>query len=485
MIAKTKATGGTALLPELLAYTSSLAADRNLLREDLAGSLAHLTMLESVGLVPKEDAQAIRLELSSIADEASHDSAWLPDEEDVHMAIEARLTEKLGERAGLLHTARSRNDQIALDLRLFVREGCRLAITEVASTLETIAARAKTDRDVLLPAYTHRQRAMPITGGFFWSAFGATLVRDVDAFAYALSQADVLPLGVGAIAGTSLPIDREKTKSLLGFSKVSLNALDTVGDRDFELDFTFAATRLMTHVGRIATDVVDFSSSEFGFLKLGDAIACGSSMMPQKKNPDLFELLRGKGARTTGNLVGLLALVGKLPSGYGRDLQEDRASIFEARETVLGALPMLRVGLAHVTFDRARCLAAIDNDYMQATDLAEAMVLVHKVPFRTAYRAVGALVKTAQEMNLPLSKVTLAQAKAIDARLDEDVLAAADPRTSPARKTSAGGTAPIRVDEQVAELERVAKNARALAEKVPALDRVLGSLIAQKPQKQA
>lgn len=208
-------------------------------------------------------------------------------------------------------------------------------------------------------------------------------------------------------------------------------------------------------------------------------------MMPQKKNPDLFELLRGKGARITGNLVALLMLIGKLPSGYGRDLQEDRASIFEARSTVLAALPMLRTGLAHVAFDRARCLAAIDNDYMQATDIAEAMVLRHKTPFRTAYRVVGALVKTAQEINSPLSKITLAQAKAIDVRLDEDVLAAADPRSSTARKTSAGGTAPIRVDEQVAELEQVARRAHSLAEKIPALDHILNSLIAQKPQKQA
>ncbi|MEO8875071.1 MAG: argininosuccinate lyase [Polyangiaceae bacterium] len=479
MIAKTKATGGTALLPELLAYTSSLAHDRTLLREDLAGSLAHLMMLEAVGLVPKEDAAAIRSELSSIAREHARNEAQLPDEEDVHMAIEARLTDKLGERAGLLHTARSRNDQIALDLRLFVREATRDTLLAIVAALTAITERAKTDRDLLVPAYTHRQRAMPITGGYFWAAFGAMLARDVDAFAFALSQADVLPLGVGALAGTSLPIDREKTRVLLGFSKISLNGLDTVGDRDFELDFVFASARLMTHVGRIASDVIDFSSSEFGFLKLGDAIACGSSMMPQKKNPDLFELIRGKGARTTGNLVALLALVGKLPMGYGRDLQEDRVSIFESRDVVLGALPMLTTGISHVTFDSARCLAAIDNDYMQATDLAEAMVAKHHTPFRTAYRAVGALVKTAQECGVPLSQVTLAQAKAIDVRLDEDVLAAADPRTSALRKTSAGGTAPIRVDEQVAELENVAVRAKQLAEKIPSLHAILNSLIAK------
>ena len=482
MIAKTNATGGSALLPELLAYTSSLAHDRTLLREDLAGSLAHLTMLEAVGLVPKEDAQSIRIELSSIAQESE---AALPDEEDVHMAIEARLTEKLGERAGLLHTARSRNDQIALDLRLFVREACKTTLSEIATSIEATAERAKDDRDLLLPAYTHRQRAMPITGGYFWSAFGAMLARDVDAFTYALSQADVLPLGVGALAGTSLPIDREQVRALLGFSKVSLNGLDTVGDRDFELDFAFASARLMTHVGRIASDIIDFSSSEFGFLKLSDSIACGSSMMPQKKNPDLFELIRGKSARTTGNLVALLSLVGKLPLGYGRDLQEDRVSIFESRAVVQGALPMLRIGLANVSFDRARCLAAIDSDYMQATDLAETMVVRHKTPFRTAYRAVGALVKTAQECGVPLSQVTLAQAQAIDVRLDELVLASADPRTSAARKTSVGGTAPIRVDEQIVQLEAIASRTKKLSDSIPSIDQILKSLITKTTEKRA
>lgn len=479
MIAKTKATARAALLPEVLAYTSSLAHDLNLVREDLAGSLAHLAMLEAVALVPSEDAQAIHAELSVIAAEAKAGTLALADEEDVHMAIEARLTEKLGERAGSLHTARSRNDQIALDLSLFVRETARLVLGELAVTLDALVARAQADADVVLPAYTHRQRAMPITGGFLWASYGAMLARDVEMFELVLTQADVLPLGVGAIAGTSLPIDRGHVKASLAFARVSTNGMDTVGNRDFELDLAFATARLMSHVGRIATDMIDFSSSEFGFVKLGDAIACGSSMMPQKKNPDLFELIRGKSARAAGNVVTMLALSSKMPSGYGRDLQEDRESAFEAKNTVLGALPMLRVGLAHVTLDRARCLAAVENDYMQATDLAEAMVAAHHVPFRTAYRAVGALVKLAQENQLPLAKVTLAQAQSIDPRLDAKVLEACDATTSARRKTSAGGTAPARVQEQLVTLQSVAAKARAAAAAVPSVDTLLGRLLSK------
>ncbi len=479
MIAKTKATAGSALLPEVLAYTSSLAHDLSLVREDLAGSLAHLAMLKAVALVSSEDAKAIGAELSVIAAEAKAGTLALADEEDVHMAIEARLTERLGERAGCLHTARSRNDQIALDLTLFVRETAKLVLGELAVTIEALTARAKADADVILPAYTHRQRAMPITGGYLWASYGAMLARDVEAFQFVLAQADVLPLGVGAIAGTSLPIDRDHVKASLAFKRVSTNGMDTVGNRDFELDLAFATARLMSHIGRIATDMIDFSSSELGFVKLGDAIACGSSMMPQKKNPDLFELIRGKSARAAGNVVTMLALSAKMPSGYGRDLQEDRESTFEAKKTVLGALAMLRLGLAHVTFDRARCLAAVENDYMQATDLAEAMVAAHRVPFRTAYRAVGALVKLAQESQLPLARVTLAQAQSIDPRLDAKVLEAADARTSAERKTSAGGTGPTSVAAQLVTLQSVAVQARKTAEAIPSIEGLLDRLISK------
>lgn len=480
MIAKTKATATGTLLPAVLAYTSSLADDMHLVREDLVGSLAHLAMLESVALVSHEDASAIREELVQIAREAEDGALVLPSEEDVHMAIEARLTQKLGERAGALHTARSRNDQIALDLTLFVRSACAHVSIELATTLEHLADRAERDRAIILPAYTHRQRAMPITGGFFWASYGAMLERSVLAFVEARHRADVMPLGAGAIAGTSLPIDRAHVCAALAFDRVTTNAMDTVSNRDFEIDFVYACARVMSHVARIASDVIDFSSSEFGFLELGDAISCGSSMMPQKKNPDLFELLRGKSARVQGDLVSLLTLGSKLPSGYGRDLQEDRRALFGAKSTVLGALPMLRLGIDHVAFDRARCLAAVESDYMQATDIAEALVLRHEVPFRTAYGVVGLLVKLARETNVPLSKITVAEAQRIDPRLDAEVMVAADARTSAARKTSAGGTAPERVDEQIERIRKVARDARTDASRVPMTRELLARLIAGK-----
>ena len=480
MIAKTKATGTGKLDPDVLDYTSSLAQDLHLLEADVAGSLAHLSMLVEVGLVPAEDANAIRSELACIVNEARGRRLTLPEEEDVHMAIEARLTEKLGERAGLLHTARSRNDQIALDLRLFVRDACLALLGELAVTLEMLANRAERDRDVLLPSYTHRQRAMAITGGFFWASYGAMLARDADLFDWAFARVDAMPLGVGAIAGTSLPIDREHVQKSLCFNAITANAMDTVADRDFEIDFVYACARTMSHLGKIASDMIELASSEARFIVLGDAIACGSSMMPQKKNPDLFEVLRGKSARTQASLMSLTMLTSKLPSGYGRDLQESRSTLFEAKNTVSDALFILGRGLDNVSFDRARCLAAVDEDYMQATDLAESMVVRHKVPFRTAYGLVGSLVKLAQDAKLPLAKVTLAQAQSIDFRFDAQVMVAIDPRRSAARKTSAGGTAPERVDEQIAQIRDAAKGARKVANEIPRLDDLLDRLIAGK-----
>ncbi len=480
MIAKTKATGTGKLDPDVLEYTSSLTADLHLLEADVAGSLAHLAMLVKVGLVSAEDGNAIRIELGQIVKDARDSRLTLPEEEDIHMAIEARLTERCGERAGLLHTARSRNDQIALDLRLFVREACLEISSQLAHMLATLAARAERDRDLLLPSYTHRQRAMVITGGFFWASYGAMLARDADLFDWAIYRADKMPLGVGAVAGTSLPIDRAHVQKSLGFSELTLNAMDSVADRDFEIDFVYACARTMSHLGKIASDMIELASSESRFIVLDDAIACGSSMMPQKKNPDLFEVLRGKSARTQASLLSLQLLTSKLPSGYGRDLQESREALFEAKNTLSRALFMLGKGLDHVTFDRARCLAALDEDYMQATDLAEALVLRHKVPFRTAYGLVGALVKLAQDAKVPLAKVTFAQAQSIDFRFDAQVMVAIDPRRSPARKTSAGGTAPERVDEQIANIRDTAARVRKSLKETPTLHTLVNRLMSAK-----
>ena len=472
IIAKTEAAGERGLLPEVLAFTSSLPLDRQLLREDLAGSLAHLTMLSRCRIVPQQAALALRGELVKLWDA---DPAQLPAEEDVHMAVEARLRAALGETAGMLHTARSRNDQVALDLRLHVREQATLALAEVARLIGALVARAREEKGTILPSYTHRQRAQPISLAYLLCGYGAMFGRDADALRAVLAGADALPLGVGAIAGTSLPIDREITRQLLRFSRLTENGLDTVGDRDFALDFAYSAARALLHASRLATDVIDFSSAEFGFARLEGSIACGSSMMPQKRNPDVFELIRGKAGRAVGNLTGLLVIVKGLPGGYNRDLQEDRQPLLETGPLLQGVFSLLRIGLEHVKFDAERTLRAVESDYTQATDLAEALTL-KGVPFRTAYELVGKLVRSCQEQGLPLSRATPQMARQIDPRFDDEVLRAADPRASIARKRNAGGTGPAQVQEQIEALDAKAAQAAAAARATPRLDDLFTAL---------
>ena len=465
-IAKTEA-GGARLAPEVLAYTSSLALDRSLLREDLVGSLAHLAMLARTGIVPRAEAESIRARLCAIWPDGA-----LPPEEDVHMAVEARLTAELGPAAGLLHTARSRNDQVALDLRLHVREQCALALGELGALLALLSERAAAEIDTLLPSYTHRQRAQPVSAAYMLCGWGAMLGRDVDALRFVLEQADALPLGVGAIAGTSLPIDREATRRLLRFSRTTPNGMDTVGDRDFALDFAYAAARCLVHIGRIAADVIDFATAEFGLVRLDGEIACGSSMMPQKKNPDVFELLRGKAGRAVGNLVALFTVLKGLPGGYNRDLQEDRQPLLETGPLLRGALGALAFALPRVRFDPARGRAALEADYTQATDLAEALAM-RGVPFRTAYQAVGALVRRCQERGLPLERATpelLHEAHPLLEGIPVDAASSVD------RKRSAGGTGPASVRAQIASLAERAAQARALSASVPRLDSLFAEL---------
>jgi argininosuccinate lyase len=474
LIAKTDAAGGPALLPEVLAFSSSLEQDRALLREDLVGSMAHLAMLSRQSIVPAEAARAIQDGLVGLWRDAESGAFTPGGEEDVHMAVEAELTRRLGDVAGFLHTGRSRNDQVALDLRLFVRERCADVLTGLSELLGLIASRAEADREVLLPAYTHRQRAQPISAGYWWAGYGAMFARDVEATRFALGQVDASPLGVGAIAGTSLPTDRRIPQELLDFSRLTLNGLDTVGDRDFALDFVYAASRFLLHASRLATDVVDFASSEFGFLVLDDAISCGSSLMPQKKNPDVFELVRGRSGQGIGALVQLFTTLKGLPGGYNRDLQEDRAPLLGTASNVLAVLGALRVSLPRTRFDADRCRAALERDYTQATDVAEALVR-SGVPFRSAYRRVGTLVRQAQGAG-----VGLMQAQELAGALDPEVGAAlasvGDVRASVAAKRSPGSTGPAEVDRQIAALRQAAGEARAAAFAVPRLPQLFASL---------
>ena len=463
------ASGGAQLLPEVLAFSSSLPLDRQLLREDVIGSMAHLIMLSRTGIVPREAASALRAELGRILDARPE----LPEEEDVHMAVETLLARAAGETAGMLHTGRSRNDQVALDLRLHVREQCAAALEEISLLLGELAERAARERDTLLPGYTHRQRAQPVSAAYYLCAWGAMFARDAALLEVAASPE--MPLGVGALAGTSLPIDREIVRKLLRFSRLTANGLDTVGDRDFALDFAYAAARTLLHASRVATDVIDFCTAEFGYLALDDEIAMGSSMMPQKRNPDLFELIRGKTGRAVGNLNALLVTVKGLPGGYNRDLQEDRQPLLETGPLLASVLRMLRLGLSRVRFDPERGRKALEDGATAATDVAEALAQ-NGVPFRTAYKLTGALVRRCMEQKLPLSRAPLELARQIDPRFTAEVLKAADAAASVARKKNAGGTGRESIDAQISSLRLAARSAASAGQAVPRLEQLLPEL---------
>lgn len=455
-IARTAATAGTAMAAELLAWTSSFEHDRALVREDLLGSAAHATMLGRQGILAKADATKLRAALLAMYDAAKSGTLALPDgEEDVHMAIESKLTSDLGELGKRLHAARSRNDQVALALRLHVRDQAAQTLGELAALVRELATWARRDADVILPAYTHRQRAQPVSAAFLIAAWCRQLLRAAETLEHARARADESPLGCGACSGTSLPIDRDVAVDLLQFAGMTANALDTIGDRDFELDFTYAGARVLLATSRLATDVIDFTTSEFGFLKIGDAIAAGSSMMPQKKNPDVFELVRGKTARGVGNLSAMLTLVKGLPAGYARDLQDDRVPTLDTGPLVRGVLRAIRAAHVHLSFDREACLRGVTDGSTQATDVAEALVR-KGMPFREAYMLTGRLVQNARARGVALASFTIADAKAVDAAFDEAVLSVLDPKKAVEAKRSKGGTAPERVDEQLAAIELAA-----------------------------
>jgi argininosuccinate lyase len=466
------------MLEELLAWSSSMEHDLALVREDLVGSAAHVTMLGLTGIIPVADASVLRGALRVLYDEAVAGTLVFPaGEEDVHMAVEVELGTRLGPVAARLHTARSRNDQVALDLRLHVRDRGAAVLRAQAELVASIADRAAREKAVLLPAYTHRQRAQPVSAAFLLCAWGVGLVRAAETVAFALDRIE-MPLGSGACSGSSLPIDRALVASLFSPWVPTRNALHTVGDRDFALDWTWAAARVLLALGRIAADIVDFATSEFALVRLGGEIAAGSSMMPQKKNPDVFELVRGKSARAVGNVVAMLTLMKGLASGYNRDQQEDRLPLLEAAPLALGCARVVSLALPHVTFDAERGARALAEGFTQATDLAEALVR-RGVPFREAYKAVGKLVAMAVEEGIPLRAVGAARAAAAHPALDAGTLRALEPAAAVAAKESLGGTGPHAVDGQIAWLRAQAAQLTAAADAQGSLDALAGRVFAE------
>jgi len=438
------------LNPRALKYSASIDYDRRLYRQDIAGSIAHARMLAKQGIIPADDAEAVVRGLHEIRDEIERgDFPFREELEDIHLNIEARLREKIGAAAGKLHTGRSRNDQIATDMRLFVMEACDDAVAAIRGLQSALLELAEANRETVMPGYTHLQRAQPVLLAHHILAYFEMLDRDAKRFRDCRSRADELPLGSGALAGVPYPLDREFVASELGFSRVSRNSIDAVSDRDFVIEFQAAAALTMMHLSRHAEEIVLWSSDEFGFVDLPDDFATGSSIMPQKRNPDLAELARGRTGRVYGNLMAILTTLKGLPLAYNRDLQEDKEPLFDTVDTLLPALEVLAAMLPALEFDAARMEAAASTGYALATDLAD--YLVRKgLPFREAHHAVAELVRHAQSEKRPLSDLTLDEYRRFSPLFGEEVLTL-DVLSSLAARDVPGGTAPARVAEALRE----------------------------------
>jgi argininosuccinate lyase len=441
--------GGPAEL--MRAINSSIATDKRIWREDIAASRAHAAMLGRQGIIPAEDAAAIDRGLAAIAEEyaaggVSEDSAL----EDIHMHVEHRLAEVIGPAAGRLHTARSRNDQVATDLRLFVRG----AIDEVLAAIDefetALLDRTEEHAATIMPGFTHLQSAQPVTLGHNLMAYREMLDRDRSRFADARARLNECPLGAAALAGTSFPIDRDATASELGFDRPTANSIDSVSDRDFVVDYLHAAALSSVHLSRLAEEITLWASQPFGFVTLPDAWSTGSSIMPNKRNPDAAELVRGHSARITGDLVALLMLLKGLPLAYAKDLQDDKAPLFDAHDLLMVSLQAMSGMVAEIEFKPARMRAAAASGHATATDLADWLVAAAGVPFREAHHIVGKAVALANSKGVGLDQLGLDELQSIDPRLAKEALARLSVECSVASRTSAGGTAPERVIEAIA-----------------------------------
>ncbi len=435
--------------PRMEAFTSSLAFDRRLARYDIQGSVAHCRMLVKQKLLSRAEGAKILTGLKNIERELVQERfPFLPSDEDIHMAIERRLTEKIGAPGGKLHTARSRNDQVLLDVRLFVRDEIAV-IHKLLSRLQKRLARvAKRHRTVVLPGYTHLQRAQPVLLAHHLLAYHEMFSRDAERLQQCSERVNVLPLGAGALAGTTLPIDRAYVARLLGFARVSENSLDTVADRDFVVEFLSGGAILGMHLSRLSEELVLWSSSEFGFIDLPDAFSTGSSMMPQKKNPDVPEIIRGKTGRLYGNLFALLTVLKGLPLAYNRDLQEDKEPLFDTVDTLKGILTVLEPMLGQLRFRTERLTEAALGGFMLATDVADYLV-EKKLPFRQAHSVVGAVVQWCVAEEKELHQLTLQEWQQFSPLFEADLLPRLSLEAAVERRQSYGGTAQKNVERQL------------------------------------
>ncbi len=402
-------------------FVESISVDHRLYRHDIAGSIAHAGMLCEQGLITKGEYAKIRKGLLGIQSDIEA-GRFVFDKrfEDIHMVIEAELINRIGDAGKKLHTGRSRNDQVALDMRLWTRQAIDEMIAAINNLQRVLAVKAEEYGDLIMPGYTHLQRAQPVLAGHYLLVFVEQLQRDKERFEDSRKRANVCPLGSGALAGSTLPLDRDLTAKLLDFPAITRNSIDSISDRDFCAEYVFACSLTATHLSRLAEDWILFCSQEFGFIRIADAYSTGSSMMPQKRNPDMMELIRGKCGGVYGNLMALLTMLKGLPAGYNRDMQEDKKQVFDANDTVLACIQMAAAVVANTAFKPDGIADGLEEGFLDATVLAE--YLVGKgIPFRQAHHYVGKLVSEAEAKGLTLAQIPLADYQATCQKIEADV----------------------------------------------------------------
>ncbi len=440
-------------------YTASIAFDWRLYPYDIAGSIAHAKMLAKQGIISNKEAEVITEGLASIREEIEQGKFEFKSElEDIHMNIEARLIEKVGEVGGKLHTARSRNDQVALDLRLFTKEAINDTLLSLKKFQQALISLAEANKNVIMPGYTHLQRAQPVLLAHHLLAYFEMLQRDIDRFNDCLKRTDVMPLGSGALAGISYNIDREFLAQELGFSQISQNSMDAVSDRDFIVEYEAAASICIMHLSRLAEEIILWSSIEFDFVELDEAYATGSSIMPQKKNPDVAELIRGKTGRVYGNLMALLATMKALPLSYNRDMQEDKEGFFDTVDTLLSGLEVFTGMLRTLRVKAENMEQAAKQGYILATDLADYLVKKGEA-FRTAHDIVARLVRYATEKGKSFSELSLAEYRGFSPLFGDNVYSITV-ESSLAARDNIGGTAPKRVEQALENAKKLIKGFR-------------------------
>jgi argininosuccinate lyase len=433
------------------AINASIDTDKRLAEQDIAGSKAHAAMLAKAGVISDADARAITEGLDKVLGEIRDGKFQFSKAlEDIHMNVESRLKEIIGEPAGRLHTARSRNDQVALDFRLWVKSACGVRQEQISALMRALVAQAERHAGSVMPGFTHLQTAQPVTFGHHLMAYVEMLDRDRGRFADAAARMNESPLGAAALAGTGFPIDRHMTAKSLGFDRPMANSLDAVSARDFALEALAAVAICAQHLSRLAEEIVVWSSAQFGFVKLSDAWSTGSSIMPQKRNPDAAELVRAKTGRAMGSLVQLLTIMKGLPLAYSKDMQEDKQTTFDAFDALDLSLQAMTGMIATMTPNVERMRAAAASGFSTATDLADWLVRDLNIPFREAHHITGAAVKAAEQAGVALPDLPLAALKAIEPRITDRVFAVLTVDASVASRRSYGGTAPERVREQIA-----------------------------------